>query len=454
MSSMQTIAGTCQQQVATPRLQQAVKLLLMSTAEFQQNLRTQLELNPFLECDDDEYESLEGDDDATDLGDEEFDDEPMPVGSASSLDPAGGAIAQRRLRDHLLDQLCRVRVEAPQRQLVDAIVWSLDEDGFLRDGRVELEATLGRSIDEADWNCAVRLVQSLDPAGIGARDLRECLLLQLAHDTDNVSVLLARTLLVEHFEDMAEHRWPAICRKTGVTTEELRAAIDAIRELDPRPARRFSDDAVEAAVPDVHAVRRAGRWTAVLNAGIVPKIRLASTYVDTVKHQRASCPELVDQLREARWTLKNIAQRLQTIEQVAAAIVARQEAFFVHGPMALKPLQLADIAQDVGVHESTISRVTTGKYIASPFGTLELKYFFSRGLPACEKGPASTAVRRLIEETLRNESPGAPLSDAEIARRLHRQGLSIARRTVTKYRQQMGIAAVEVRKLDYELVGS
>jgi RNA polymerase sigma-54 factor len=309
-------------------------------------------------------------------------------------------------------------------------------------------------IDENDWTCAVRMVQSLDPAGIGARDLRECLLLQLARDSDGAHVLLARTLVLEHFDVLAERDWPALSAATGASRVALRDAVDVIRGLNPRPARDFADAAIRFAVPDTFAVKRNGKWTATLNPAVVPPVRLSETYVHVVKQHRAECPELCDQLREARWTLKNIAQRLQTIEQVAEAIVARQGAFFDYGPIALKPLQLADIAQAIGVHESTVSRVTTGKYISTPFGTLELKYFFSRSLPACEKGPAATAIRRLIEETLRGEDRSAPLSDAEIARRLQRQGLTIARRTVTKYRQQMGIDAVEVRRLDHEFAAA
>ena len=458
MTSLQSIAGAYQQQHVTPRLQQSVKLLLMSTLEFQQHLQQQLELNPFLESDAEQPESLDdvdldADNDVDEAG---CDDDELPTPSA----PAGGGQAadwsasRVSLQDHLHAQLMGLRVEDRQRLVIDAIVNDLDDDGYLRDGREELSAALGMPIDENDWTCAVRMVQSLDPAGIGARDLRECLLLQLARDSDCAHVLLARTLVLEHFDVLAERDWPALSAATGASRVALRDAVDVIRGLNPRPARDFADAAIRFAVPDAFAVKRNGKWTATLNPAVVPPVRLSETYVHVVKQHRAECPELCDQLREARWTLKNIAQRLQTIEQVAEAIVARQGAFFDYGPIALKPLQLADIAQAIGVHESTVSRVTTGKYISTPFGTLELKYFFSRSLPACEKGPAATAIRRLIEETLRGEDRSAPLSDAEIARRLQRQGLTIARRTVTKYRQQMGIDAVEVRRLDHEFAAA
>jgi RNA polymerase sigma-54 factor len=458
MTSLQSIAGAYQQQHVTPRLQQSVKLLLMSTLEFQQHLQQQLELNPFLERDAEQTESLDdvdldADNDVDEAG---CDDDELPTPSA----PAGGGQAadwsasRVSLQDHLRAQLMGLRIEDRQRLVIDAIVNDLDDDGYLRDGREDLSAALGMPIDENDWTCAVRMVQSLDPAGIGARDLRECLLLQLARDSDGAHVLLARTLVLEHFDVLAERDWPALSAATGASRVALRDAVDVIRGLNPRPARDFADAAIRFAVPDTFAVKRNGKWTATLNPAVVPPVRLSETYVHVVKQHRAECPELCDQLREARWTLKNIAQRLQTIEQVAEAIVARQGAFFDYGPIALKPLQLADIAQAIGVHESTVSRVTTGKYISTPFGTLELKYFFSRSLPACEKGPAATAIRRLIEETLRGEDRSAPLSDAEIARRLQRQGLTIARRTVTKYRQQMGIDAVEVRRLDHEFAAA
>jgi RNA polymerase sigma-54 factor len=458
MTSLQSIAGAYQQQQVTPRLQQSVKLLLMSTHEFQQHLQQQLELNPFLESDAEQLESLVDDDtdadsDADDPGsdDEELPTPSTPAGSGQAADWASGRVS---LQDHLRAQLTGLRVEERQRLVIDAIVNDLDDDGYLRDGREELSAALGLPIDESEWMCAVRMVQSLDPAGVGARDLRECLLLQLARDDGCAHALLARTLVLEHFDALAERDWPALSAATGAGRVALREAVDVIRGLNPRPACDFADAAIRFAVPDTYAVKRNGKWTATLNPAIVPPVRLSETYVHVVKQHRADCPELCDQLREARWTLKNIAQRLQTIEQAAAAIVARQGAFFDYGPIALKPMQLADIAQAIGVHESTVSRVTTGKYIATPFGTLELKYFFSRSLPACEKGPAATAIRRLIEETLRGEDRSAPLSDAEIARRLQRQGLTIARRTVTKYRQQLGIDAVEVRRLDHEFAAA
>jgi RNA polymerase sigma-54 factor len=457
MTSLHSIAGTYQQQHVTPRLQQSVKLLLMSTLEFQQHMQQQLELNPFLESDAEPLESL----DDVDLdaqsnveetgGDDERPTPTAPAGSGQAADWSAGRVS---LQDHLHAQLTGLRVEDRQRLVIDAIVNDLDDDGYLRDGREELSAALGMPIDENDWTCAVRMVQSLDPAGIGARDLRECLLLQLARDSDCAHDLLARTLVLDHFDVLAERDWPALSVATGASRVALREAVEVIRGLNPRPACDFSDTSIRFAVPDTFAVKRNGKWTATLNPAIVPPVRLSETYVHVVKQHRSECPELCDQLREARWTLKNIAQRLQTIEQVAEAIVARQGAFFDYGPIALKPMQLADIAQAIGVHESTVSRVTTGKYISTPFGTLELKYFFSRSLPACEKGPAATAIRRLIEETLRGENKGQPLSDAEIARRLKRQGLTIARRTVTKYRQQMGIDAVEVRRLDHEFAAA
>jgi RNA polymerase sigma-54 factor len=458
MTSLQSIAGAYQQQHVTPRLQQSVKLLLMSTLEFQQHMQQQLELNPFLESDAEPLESLDDVDlDAeSDVDESGSDDDelPLPTTAAASGQAADWSAGRASLQDHLHAQLMGLRVEDRQRLVIDAIVNDLDDDGYLRDGREELSAALGIQVEESDWTCAVRMVQSLDPAGIGARDLRECLLLQLARGSDCAHVLLARTLVLEHFDVLAERDWPELAAATGASRVALREAVDVIRGLNPRPASDFADAAIRFAVPDTYAVKRNGKWTATLNPAIVPPVRISETYVHVVKQHRAECPELCDQLREARWTLKNIAQRLQTIEQVAKVIAARQGAFFDYGPIALKPMQLSDIAQVIGVHESTVSRVTTGKYISTPFGTLELKYFFSRSLPACEKGPAATAIRSLIEETLRGEDRTTPLSDAEIARRLQRQGLTIARRTVTKYRQQMGIDAVEVRRLDHEFAAA
>ena len=314
MTSLQSIAGAYQQQHVTPRLQQSVKLLLMSTLEFQQHMQQQLELNPFLESDAEPLESLDDvdlDAQSNDVDESGGDDDELPTptapaGSGQAADWSSGRVS---LQDHLHAQLMGLRVEDRQRLVIDAIVNDLDDDGYLRDGREELSVALGMQIDENDWTCAVRMVQSLDPAGIGARDLRECLLLQLARGSDCAHVLLARTLVLEHFDVLAERDWPALSAATGASRVALREAVDVIRGLNPRPACDFADASIRFAVPDTYAVKRNGKWTATLNPAIVPPVRLSETYVHVVKQHRAECPELCDQLREARWTLKNIAQR-------------------------------------------------------------------------------------------------------------------------------------------------
>src|SRR5512147_300726 len=246
MTAMQTSVGAYQQQHVTPRLQQSVKLLLMSSAEFQQHLRQQLDANPFLEADDDLTESLDGIDDREPPDEveehEDIADLRTATGQASASHSLDWLVDRPGLRDHLLGQLTGLRVGDRQRRVIEAVVHGLDEDGYLRDSRDDVAAALGEAIDDCDWECAVRLVQALAPAGVGARDLRECLLLQLAHDSDCSDVLLARTLVAEHFEALAAHDWQKLVLATKVDRAAVRRAIEAIRKLNPRPGRDHSSE--------------------------------------------------------------------------------------------------------------------------------------------------------------------------------------------------------------------
>jgi RNA polymerase sigma-54 factor len=463
--ALQTEPQHAQTQTITPRMQQAVRLLLMSSQEFNLEIRTQIDQNPFLEMADDQVEPTDdGESDASNETEVEapvdevadWSDAGPPAGNArvSAVDLATNAPS---LRDHLLRQLGTMVLAPRDRAIATAVIHALDDDGYLRVTREELfhpdtgsaSISIGEDteeVGEADWEIAVRLVQSLDPRGVAARSLAECLLLQLDERSPDEEIQLARRIVAGHLDRVGKLDWSGLEHALGESATRITAAVARIKTLDPRPGNALAATAARAVVPDVTIRRVRGKWVARLNHGTLPHVRLNRMILGLYSAHRSECRTLTEQLREARWALSNIEQRMATIEQVANSIAARQQGFFEHGAIALKPMFLRDIAEELGMHESTVSRVTNNKYMATPHGVFELKYFFSRALPSGDGGPATTAVRELIREMLDKEPHATPLSDAEIARRLARRGLKVARRTVTKYRQQMRIPAVELRR--------
>lgn len=478
-----------QSQTLSPRLQHAVRLLQMSSLDFAAMLRDTLGRNPFLEAED--GDGAEGDDMAAPpaAGDSydglaahtpaEPSSEPdLPL--AADLDVAGtqedggdrdlwaaDSAGQRRAEDgevsaldlmaaetsltsHLHGQLNVLPLGARDLALAHAIVGSLDDDGYLRTPLEELVdvAGLDPAPDAQEMLTALKRVQSLDPAGVGARSVGECLMLQLpAIDCPQMRAL-ARTIVSEHLPALAARDTAALARALGTPATRVEAACDRIRRLDPRPGWQFGASQVAYVVPDVIVKKVRGEWKVQLNPAIVPRVRLNQVYANLFqRHRTAGNAEMSAHLQEARWTLRNVEQRFSTILDVAEAIVRRQHNFLDYGAMAMKPLGLKEIADEVGVHESTVSRVTNNKYMATPVGVLELKYFFSRAMISANGSACSgTAIRGLIKDIIEAESPDAPLSDAEITRQLAQQGLMVARRTVTKYRQMLKIEAVERRR--------
>ncbi|RZJ01235.1 MAG: RNA polymerase sigma-54 factor, partial [Rubrivivax sp.] len=368
-------------------------------------------------------------------------------GEVSALDMMA---VETSLNDHLHTQLNVLPL--PQRDLLlaRAIVESLDDDGYLRTPLEELIdiTELDPLPDLQEMQIALKRVQSLDPAGVGARDVAECLLLQLpAIDCPEMRGI-AQTIISEHLAALAARDVAALARELGEPAARVEAVCDRIRRLDPRPGWRIGSSQAPYVVPDVIVKKVRGRWTVQLNPAIVPKVRLNQVYAKLFqRHRTAANSEMGVHLQEARWTLRNVEQRFSTILDVAEAIVKRQQNFLDYGPMAMKPLGLKEIAEEVGIHESTVSRVTNNKYMATPVGVLELKYFFSRAMISANGSACSgTAIRGLIKDIIETESHEAPLSDAEITRQLAQQGLVVARRTVTKYRQMLKIEAVDRRK--------
>ena len=469
-----------QHQTLTPRLQQAVRLLQLSSLDFAQEVNQAMGNNPFLEPDEAEpgTPTVDGDNTPTPVDDtpaapasaegsaeapadnswegeswSQYGATRRNNGSDSDFDFSDVTPAAQSLRDHLLAQSKWLTSSARDRTLMATIIDGLDEDGFLRMTLEELKGLSGLTPtpDDDEMAIALKLVQSLEPAGVGARDLRECLLLQLRDDNDPEKVSihrLAQEIVVEHLDRLAMRDLTGLARSLGLPEHTVSQAAECIRRLQPRPGWRFGAANTRFVTPDVVVRKVRGEWTVVLNPAVVPKVRLNRMYADLFQsHRDARHSDLAAQLQEARWTVRNVEQRFATILRVAQAIVQRQRHFLDYGELAMKPLGLREIADELGLHESTVSRVTNNKYMATQLGVFELKYFFSRALATTSGGTCSaTAIRGAIKDMIQEESPQEPLSDAHIARLLARQGLQVARRTVTKYRQMMRVPAYEMRR--------
>ena len=436
----------------TPQVQQALKLLQMSALEFAQEMEEALSSNPFLE------ESAEAPAQREASGAEELivPQEPYAAGAPSEReqdDWAGAGDGQPTLRQHLREQLMISPMGERDRALAHMIIDSLDDDGYFKLAFEDLAALVPPELDvrAEDFAPALRLVQSLDPAGVGARTLEECLCLQLQalpEDTPCRDVALA--ICRGHIGLLANREWARLQHAADCDEATLHEARALIRSLDPRPGHRFGAPEARYVIPDVLVRKTRDRWVAIINPASLPRVRLNRTYADAASQRgNGSNPSLSRHLQEARWLLRSIEQRFNTIQRVADAIVARQRGFFEYGEVAMKPLTLKLIAGELGLHESTVCRVTNNKYMATPRGLFEFKHFFSRRLATENGGAASaTAVRAVMKELIAAEDPKAPLSDAELARLLAQQGLRVARRTITKYRALMRMPSVDVRRAD------
>jgi len=354
------------------------------------------------------------------------------------------------LTTHLHGQLNVLPLPPRDLLLARVIVESLDDDGYLRTPLDELidVAEIDPPTSPAEMQIALRRVQSLEPAGVAARSVAECLQLQLPSVVCPQARALAKTILCEHMQSLAGRDTTGMARALGQTPAHIEAVCERIRRLDPRPGWRYGSRQVAYVVPDVTVRKVRGQWTVNLNPAVVPKVRLNRVYEQLFqRHRNAQNTEMSEHLNEARWTVRNVEQRFLTILDVSNAIVRKQKNFLEYGSMAMKPLGLKQIADELGIHESTVSRVTNNKYMSTPVGVFELKYFFSRAMPTANGGACSgIAIRGLLKDIIDAESPDEPLSDADITRQLAQQGLVVARRTVTKYRQMLKIEAVERRR--------
>ena len=460
-----------QQHTVTPRLQHAVRLLQLSSLDFAQEVQDAMGRNPFLEIEESTHDGaagesttpgievdLKGGDFDAPAGDSQYERDSWQQ-SSSSVRTRGsesdiGALdliaADIGLRQHLHSQINVLPLSQRDHALACAVVESLDDDGYLRTPLDELAATSGMEpeVEDAEMLIALKRVQSLDPCGVGARNVSECLQLQLACIEDPAERDAAYRIVTDHLDRLAQHDVNGLARLLKKSPAQIEAVCERIRHLNPRPGWAVESAATQYITPDVLVRKIRGRWTATLNRGVVPRVRLNQSYAALFQeHRGTGNTELAQHLQEARWTVKNVQQRFSTILMVAEAILKRQQHFLEFGPMAMKPLGLREIAEELGLHESTVSRVTNNKYMATPVGVFELKYFFSREMATASGGACSaTAIRGVIKGMIDAESSSAPLSDAQIARLLVRQGLQVARRTVTKYRQLLKLPSVERRR--------
>ena len=463
----------------TPQLQQSIRLLQLSTIELNAEIEQMLADNPMLERDDEQSadagsfgaeervqtESIadafaggpEGTPPDTDWGEREP-GAPMP-GTARSDDDEDSpsrqiAAAGSTLRENLLQQVTLMRLSPRDRGLVSALIEALDYDGYLSMPLAEIYALLPEEleVEEGDLETALKLLQTCDPPGVAARNLTEALLLQLRVFGDEPALALARAIVSAHLELLAARDFAQIKRLCKCGDSELKAARELILRLNPRPGAQFDSVDTRYVKPDVIVRKVKSAWKVAINPEAVPRLKINRMYADILSRERGRGGNgdgsgLVTQLQEAKWLLKNVLQRFETIERVAQAVVERQRHFFDHGEVAMRPLVLREIADELGLHESTISRVTTNKYMLTPRGLFELKYFFGSHV-ATDSGGAcsSTAIRALIKQLVSAEEIKRPLSDSKIADILGQQGIVVARRTIAKYRDALKIPPANLRK--------
>lgn len=454
----------------TPQLQQSIRLLQLSTVELNQEIERILMENPALEREDHEESATEtatGEHEAAVKG-----AAPEPVVAASSAAPEtpdwpSEVAANWRgpdedeegdrtqatpdtptLRDHLRAQLSLTNLSARDRAFVELLIDALDDDGYLTQSLEEIAALLPPEAEatEEDLKIALAHLQHFEPAGVGARSPGECLALQIKTLTDCPGRALALEIVEKHLELLAARDYTRLKGATGADEDALRAAQRLIQALNPRPGSAFAKLEARYVIPDVIVKKVRNVWRASLNPDAMPRLRINRLYAELAAATRSGAG-ISSQLQEARWLIKNVQQRFDTILRVSQAIVDRQRHFLEHGEVAMRPLVLREIASTLGLHESTISRVTTQKFMATPRGTFELKYFFGSHV-ATEAGGAasSTAIRALIKQLVAAEDARAPLSDARIAQILGEQGIVVARRTIAKYRESLQIPPVNQRK--------
>ncbi len=475
----------------TPQLQQSIRLLQLSTLELHQELEQMLTDNPLLERLDDPLDNS-----VRLLADGAISSTPLPATAETAASSEANAAAdadgnfdaptaseeggggesewsfddvarsskapedddarpqleahESTLREHLLEQLAVTVDNRRDRAIVELLIDALDDNGYLEESLDSIHARLPEELEiELDeMMVALKLLQSFDPAGVGARHASECLALQIRRfeKVPMVTRRMALTLVENYLELFAQREFNKLKKALDCDDEDLREAQVIIKRCNPHPGAPFAGDASDYVVPDVIVKRAKNGWQVTLNRDVMPKLRVNAMYANILKQNKGE-GSLTSQLQEAKWLIKNMRQRFDTILRVAQAIVERQRNFFSHGAVAMRPLVLREIADTLGLHESTISRVTTQKYMLTPHGMFELKYFFGSHVATEAGGEASsTAIRALIKQLIGAEDTKSPFSDSKITDMLAEQGMVVARRTVAKYREALKIPPVNLRK--------
>lgn len=473
----------------TPQLQQAIRLLQLSTLELQTEIQNALDSNMMLELDDGEEETvsdfspepsatassgdiveLELKDDISspeltgdlpgelpvDTAWDDVFDENVTYNTPSSANGSDFYENQKpkdgTLAEHLLWQLNLVPISEADKAIAITIIDELDQDGYLQTPLESIVPLLDDEIEAGTEEVAavLRIIQMMEPTGIGARDLKECLTLQLTQLEPGTPWLAkAREAVSQHMELLASHDYPQLMKKLCLDRTQLSETIALIQSLNPRPGRQIQDETIEYVIPDIYVKKLNGRWHVELNNDATPRLRINAGYANMIKRADSSTENnsLKEHLQEARWLIKSLQSRSETLLKVATCIIEKQQPFLEHGEQAMRPLVLHDIAEQLSMHESTISRVTTRKYMHTPRGIFELKYFFSSHVSTEDGGAASsTAIRAFIKKLVAGENAQKPLSDSRIAEILGEQGIKVARRTVAKYREAMAIPPSGERK--------
>lgn len=464
-----------QQLAMTPQLQQAIRLLQLSTLELQQELQQALESNPLLEQIDthEEIDTRETQDsetlDTADALEQKEMPEELPLDaswdtiytagtpSGTSGDyiddelPVYQGETTQTLQDYLMWQVELTPFSDTDRAIATSIVDAVDETGYLTVPLEDILESIGdEEIDIDEVEAVLKRIQRFDPVGVAAKDLRDCLLIQLSQfDKTTPWLEEARLIISDHLDLLANHDFRTLMRVTRLKEDVLKEAVNLIQSLDPRPGQSIQTGRPEYVIPDVLVRKHNGHWTVELNSDSIPRLQINQHYASMCNNARndGDSQFIRSNLQDAKWLIKSLESRNDTLLRVSRCIVEQQQAFFEQGEEYMKPMVLADIAQAVEMHESTISRVTTQKYLHSPRGIFELKYFFSSHVNTEGGGEASsTAIRALVKKLIAAENPAKPLSDSKLTSLLSEQGIMVARRTVAKYRESLSIPPSNQRK--------
>src|SRR5438874_1335266 len=470
---MQQSQNLALQQVLSPQLQQSLVILQTPLLELRNLVQQEMETNPVLEeasAEPDPEERNEAEPSADDNFKDEFEklaslDEEWRdyMAQSASYSSDGFRVSQEAqdkrqyffdsiavqetLQQNLMAQLNQTALKANERTAAELIIGNIDDNGFLQSPPEEM--TLNSGIPKEEFEKMLALIQSFYPPGVGARDLRECLLIQLKREEKESS--LEYKIVSEYMEDLGKRRFPEIARRMGISVEEVQKAADNISRLNPRPGQIFAAAPQNYVLPDVTVEKVDGEYQIILNSEQIPHLRISNTYKDIIASSRDGNSEVKDYIRDkirsGKFLIRSIHQRQQTISNIAQEIVSRQRDFLDHGPSHLKPMTMGEIADAVGVHETTVSRAVSGKYMATPQGVFEMKYFFTPGYQtATGESLSNTSVKEAILDLVKREDGNEPLSDNEIVEILSERGIPIARRTVAKYRTELNILPSHMRR--------